>query len=40
MAIRRSNKEKVQFAYGDSYGVENIGLNGIEQTYNATDSLL
>ena len=40
MAIRRSNKEKIQFAYGDSYGVENIGLNGIEQTYNATDSLL
>jgi|1186.fasta_scaffold284763_1 hypothetical protein len=39
MAIDRSNKEQVQFAYEDDYGVENIGLNGIEKTYNATDSL-
>lgn len=30
MAIHRSNKEKVQFAYGDNYGVENIKLNSIE----------
>ena len=39
MAIHRSNKEKVQFAYGDNYGVENIKLNSIEETYTATDSL-
>ena len=32
-------KEKVQFAYGDNYGVENIKLNSIEETYTATDSL-